>query len=385
MENEIEQLQKQGHKALKTVFKGQINVNFMIEMMYDVFKLFPEYENYYRTLDGKLESAFKLDLDNFAFYEVCLHIVYVHRSNVMYLNDEDRKKLEEDKEYRKNLINKVIYQIKLRNRVQGLLIRRPLILGDRFIYMPILFDLAVIHSKCREYIAALKESKYIPLYLSLFTESLTTISLISDNLFANAYPHARAMLEAAIKLNVLKLNPNSITMFSKCIELDLQKSLGQENKKDVRTFFEDRSNKTERSLSNYLHFGWVDTIGGYHDIVKERPYSIEGLITYLDSRSGQRFSNLTGYYKLCHGYVHGSNLGHEYPLFNLLELSVILTNGISELYKFTSSETNDVLLIDGIDVADSCYKEFLKVIEQYRHATEENLKEYYKKYFPIFK
>ena len=383
MNKEADQLLKESHKALKEVFRNQINVNFMIEVMHEVFKSHPEIEKYYHPFAFDISSALKMEWDHASFYEVCLHIIYIHRSNVIFKSDEERKKIETSGEYHQYLVDKVVQQVKLRDHVYGLLLRKPLSQGDRFIYTPVLFDLAVILSKCGEYLVPLNKSKFSLMYLGVYTDALTTISLLNDNLFASAYPHARAALESSIKLAVLKLNPLSIDAFLELNQLDLERSLGHSDNKKNRELFESRINKSDKSLSNYLHFGWVDTIKNYHSIVTSKPYSIEGLITYLQATVDENYEKLTYYYKLCHGYVHGTNLGSIYPIIHYFELTIILVNVISDLYGFMTSELNiDDISIDNIDVAKDTAEEYKKLVKCYEERTTEKLKEYYKKYFP---
>ena len=382
MDNQLEQFKKEGHKTLKKIFQNQINVNFMIQIMYEVFEKLPNYSDYFVPFDYTIESAIKLEHDHAPFYEVCYHIVYIHRSNVMFLNEEERKKLETSKEYHQSLVDKVIHQIKLRGHTQALLLRKPLTEGDRFIYTPMLYDLTVLLSQCSIYLESLRNHLFYYFFFSIYVEAITTVSLMNDNLYSGAYHHARLLFESTIKYCVLMDNQNALNAFTRLSELDVYRNSEKKNNKEIRTLFDKRVNKTDKSLSNYLHFGWVDEISNYHELVKDKPYSIEGLLKYLEITSDKNYSKLLEYYKRCHGYVHGSNLGSKYPLYNYFELTIILANTVTILYESMVRLLNKSPNIDGIDIVTDFNHEYQKFVHLFESATIDKYSQYYKKYFP---
>ena len=41
-----------------------------------------------------------------------------------------------------------------------------------------------------------------------------------------------------------------------------------------------RNQETNNKVA-YMHYGWLDWVEGYHDIVNQTPYSMNGMIAYL--------------------------------------------------------------------------------------------------------
>lgn len=42
-----------------------------------------------------------------------------------------------------------------------------------------------------------------------------------------------------------------------------------------------RLSSSSKAKANYIHFGWVDNIDSYHNVVKKSPYSVYGIINFL--------------------------------------------------------------------------------------------------------
>ena len=89
----------------------------------------------------------------------------------------------------------------------------------------------------------------------------------------------------------------------------------------------DRREIHAKNKVDYLHFGWVDFINGYHDVVKKFPYSVYGIITYLKNKKICKISELEElehFYKSCHIYTHGNTQIVKYPILHYFEISIML-------------------------------------------------------------
>ena len=125
---------------------------------------------------------------------------------------------------------------------------------------------------------------------------------------------------------------------------------------------------------DYLHFGWVDFIDGYHKAVKKFPYSINGIITFFKDKNETRIlelEQLGEFYKLCHAYTHGSIQTAKYPLLHYFEISIMLYYVIRDTFLLMCREMGVEALIDGNDVISMIDRDFEVLHEQYKIRSTE--------------
>lgn len=106
-----------------------------------------------------------------------------------------------------------------------------------------------------------------------------------------------------------------------------------------------------------MHFGWVDDIADYHIKVTDGPYSVGGLIKYLESfldDTQKGYFEMLGHLHLrCHGYTHGSIPNGGYPLLHYIDLMMILANVGRHAFILLKDEADNDGLINGEDVLET--------------------------------
>lgn len=113
----FEDFKRKSDKALQHKFAGQIKGNFLIAIKKAILKqIMPEIANYYdlTMTDEKLVSNGNEMVD----YDICRHIVGIHRSKLIFETIDKRKQLEGSSDYQKELVREVINQIMVRMRVR---------------------------------------------------------------------------------------------------------------------------------------------------------------------------------------------------------------------------------------------------------------------------
>ena len=98
----LERSKKALNKQLKSLFSGQITVNFMLEIMWKMITIHPEIGQYLPAPDMNQVLSGKM---NNLFYVLCVHIVGIHRSRIIFLDDTERVKLENSTDYQKELMD----------------------------------------------------------------------------------------------------------------------------------------------------------------------------------------------------------------------------------------------------------------------------------------
>lgn len=125
-------------------------------------------------------------------------------------------------------------------------------------------------------------------------------------------------------------------------------------------------------------YGWLDWVEGYHDIVKQTPYSMNGMIAYLKnsmpSKRRDELSKLEYFYKMCHGYTHGSVQGAIYPELHYFEISIMLYYAIRNTFIMLCRKHDEELTINGEDVVLMADRDIVELLEQYEKRSTENFK-----------
>lgn len=125
----------------------------------------------------------------------------------------------------------------------------------------------------------------------------------------------------------------------------------------------------------YLHYGWLDWVDGYHDTVKQMPYSMNGMIAYLKnnapSKKRDELSKLEYFYKMCHGYTHGNVQGAIYPELHYFEISIMLYYAIRSTFVMLCHEHNEKNAINGVDVIAITDRDIVELLEQYEKRSTE--------------
>lgn len=380
VDNVMKQISKTTEQTLKKIFDSKIKQSFLIGKLHkvknilgtDLFKYYDLNINNEKVVTGDSETI---------EYEICKIIVGLHRSNCIFLNDCDRASKEKNEVYKKELEAAVIMHIKLRHYSAIYFRKKQIILGDEFIFYSVPYK---IFSLCINAIILLKEKNYNesinPLYVRIFNKSLAALTLLEDNFLDNAYPICRVIIEFYIKLLIMGLNSELVKEHDKFSEYDRNETCcGKKYPEEFEKKYSNRRNKKEQSKINFLHYGWVDLIDDYHEIVTQKPYSMSGLICYLSKKQNEvnDFETIKHFYHMCHSYTHGNVSISMYPLLHYFEISIILSLIIPHTYELLCNHLEVDKLVDEIDVMTPLITDKNLLFEQYKKKTTKNFNAYY--------
>ena len=324
-------------------------------------------------------------------YDICRHIVGIHRSKLIFETIDKRKQLEGSSDYQKELVREVINQIKLRRYGSVNFRQHPIMSGESFIFFPVPYYLFVLCVRMLE-ILNTEKARQLPCFSIITTivnKGLAALSLLEDNFLDNAYPICRGVIELYVQLLLLGNKPEAISSYNEFAKFDLDKScISQVYSEKFNAIYAERINQSSKSKVDYLHFGWVDSISDYHSIVKTTPYSINGIVEYLESIYSQEgnikfLSNLKVLYKMCHGYTHGSIGYSRYPILHYFEIAMMLCGTLSHTYLMVCEALQQKEAINDIDVVSELNKAYGILEQQYSKRTTENFEYYYKNQFRI--
>lgn len=176
-----------------------------------------------------------------------------------------------------------------------------------------------------------------------------------------AYPLCRGAIEMYLKLLILNTQPGVYNQYEKFRMFEVEYSCRQAYPEEFNTLFEKRIRQDLKARADYLHFGWVDFLDGYHKAVKKFPYSIYGIITFLKDKNDAgiiELEQLGDFYKSCHAYTHGSIQTAIYPLLHYFEISIMLYYVIRNTFLLMCSEKDVEALVDGNDVISMIDRDF---------------------------
>lgn len=377
---EIEKSTRQLNKELKKLFGGQITQNFMLDIMYKMIKRYPDLEKYIPA-PNDMQSILSGRMQNL-FYILCEHIIGVHRSKIIFLSDAERSRLEDDNNYKEELMEDVYKELKLRYQT-GVFIREgQIVRGDRFILFPLPYYVTILTLKLLE--IAPKTKKMPIVYIDIANKSLAILSLLQDNFSDCAYSSCRIIIEDYIRGTIFHNCREAIVEFYKFSEYELKQSLGYPFDEEFLAKFENRINKSCRNKIEYLHYGWVDVIPGYHKIVEKYPYSFGSVKKFIVEKFAdvdtEQYDLLDYYHSMCNGYAHGSILNSKYPLLHYFEITSILVNVTVNSYFAACNEIGENTSIDGLDIISEINKHYKILKEAEQKKSTENFENYYRNF-----
>lgn len=376
----IEKSKKGLNKELKKLFAGQITQNFMLDIMYTMITRYPDLQQYIPA-PNDAQSILSGRLQNL-FYILCEHIIGVHRSKIIFLSDAERSKLEDSNEYKNELMEDVYKELKLRYQT-GVFIREgQIVRGDRFILFPLPYYMTILTLKLLE--IAPKTKKMPIVYIDIANKSLAILSLLQDNFSDCAYSSCRIIIEDYIRGTIFHNCKEAMDDFYKFSEYELKQSLGYEFDDEFIDKFNNRLNKSCRNKIEYLHYGWVDVIPGYHQIVDKYPYSFGSVKKFIVEKFSDvdksQYDLLDYYHSMCNGYAHGSILNSKYPILHYFEIASILATVTANAYFAACGEIGESTLIDGIDIIEEVNKHYRILKEAEQKKSTENFEKYYKNF-----
>lgn len=372
-----ERIQRQNNRSLKELFKNDIRGSFLIDIKYRVFNAIAEkfFELYdLRWSDERMVTGIGTEPE----YDICKHIVGVHKANTIFLTADEKSKIEKDENYKTKLTKQVAEQIFLRGYGSAYFRHKPIMVGERFNYYPVPYELFVLCMKMNHMIylnGAKNESAFY--FAKITNKALSALSLLEDNFLGTAYLPCRTVLELYAKLLVMRIYPELFAEDEKFSYFEtLQTCCNQVFPDEFNKLFANRKNKNERNKVEYMHYGFVDKIPNYHDIVKQKPYTFRGVLNYLkancENETLAAFEMMERLYKMCHVYVHGGVVESRYPLLHYFEISLMLSSVIPSVYEMFCEDYAEERDVFGINVLDKIEADYILLCEQYEKRSTEN-------------
>lgn len=379
----INAYKKEHDLALRNIFKNEIKPNFLIKIYHKVLEILDvDIFKYYQIPTPTIENSIAGNMLNFD-NDICKMIIGIHKSNMIFAGDSEKREKENSDEYSKQIANQTIEHIKLREYGSSYFRQKQIIAGDRFIYFPLPYDLFVICMKMND---LLRNNQNIPCF-SIFAKTsnmaMSALSLLEDNFLDNAYPLCRGLIELYLTLFAVLENKNALKKyidFSK-IEAEISRH-GKDYPEEFYDLYYNIKETKDKNLQihQYLHFGWVDELKNYHKIVKENPYTISSLIYYLEkTNSDMDFKIFTDYYKICNSYVHANTLTYQCPLSAYFEIITMLSFTLGRSFEDLCGLLKFDGIINGVNILEKSIFDYKVVLLQRDKITPENLNKYYNK------
>lgn len=371
---------EQNDAALERVFKGRIKGRFLIDIKEQVMKVLglESLLKYYdfcwsdeRMITGIGEAA---------EYDICRMIVGVHRAHSIFLLDGEIRKNERSRRYRQQLVSETIEKIRLRFYGSVYFRKNTLFPGEEFLYYPLPYDLFVMSSKMSEMLMDKHVIPCLQLYYGVVYNGLSALSLLEGNLLGTAYPLCRGAIEMYVKLLILDTWTELQGWYEKFRMFEVKYSCSRAYPEEFNALFKKRERQDLKARADYFHFGWVDFIDGYHKVVKNSPYSIYGIITFLKDKNEDRILELErigDFYKLCHAYTHGSIQTAKYPVLHYFEISIMLYYVIRNTFLLICREKGVEALVNGDDIISMADRDFEVLYGQYQICSTGLFERYY--------
>ncbi len=384
MNTYIKAFMKENDKTLRNIFGKYIKGNFLIDVKYLVIQMFPEINKYYNLEINMENMLLGINVGEME-YDLCRTIVGCHSSNSIFLEESERIKLERSQEYKKELAENVIEHVKLRRYASVFFRRKPIMQGEIFIAHNVPYNLFVMAMRMNQILREHQnDTSYRYFYNVISNKALSVLSLLEDNMLDSCYSICRVIIELCLKLIVFKEYPEILTKHDEFSYFELMQSCcEQKYSEEYNKCFKSRKQKGCKNKVEYLHYGWVDYIEDYHDVVKKQPYSINGILEFLSVKNKEEselYETLKIFYKMCNGYAHGNVANSKYPLLHYFEVTLILYCTILKTYFWVCDEFEIDTDIDSIDILAKTEKAGELLISQYNQRTTEKFEEHYKRF-----
>ena len=373
-----EDIQKSKDDSFRELFKDKIRGSFLTSIKNQVFNTMGMEIFQYYDFRWSNESILT-GKDDLPDYDVCRFIVGIHQAHSIFLSLDEIRKKERDTEYREHLAQEVMEKMKLHKYGSFFFRKRELIQGRAFLYYPVPYELFVLCTRTYELLTSkinIKQDVCWLLYYDIITKGLAVLSLVEDNFFGSAYPLCRGVLEMYFRILVLDKNLEAARHYKLFMEFEIEQSCcSQKYPKEFMDLFEKRRKREMNNKVDYLHYGWLDWVDGYHDTVEQAPYSMNGMLAYLkNSLPGKKqdeLSKLQYFYKMCHGYTHGSVQGAIYPELHYFEISIMLYHAIRNIFVMLCHKYSEEFTINGADVVVMADRDIVELLNQYEKRSTE--------------
>ena len=363
-------------RTMKDRFKKEIQPGFLIKMLHYVLDAIgPDLNQIYdfnlseeRLMTGNITTA---------NYEICQTIIGVHHAYSIFLTSDDYSANQKDKEYQKNLVKQVGEMVILRRYAADFFRKKPLSqVGERYIYYPVPYFLFILSMRTNLILFENKlsgDSAYWEYYI--IHKTLAALTLLEDQFLDAAYMPCRTVIEMFVKLMLFRKHPHLFSESQKFIRFDIDKTCcSQKYSKEFDALFDNRKNG-KATKTDFLHYGFVDSIDGYHEIVQHSPYSIKGILKFLaadaDDDTKEMLERINRLYTMCHGYAHGNVTIAKYPTLHYFEISLILGEIIPRVYSMVCEDYGLPLEMEGYNILNRFDSDFSILKGQYNNRCTE--------------
>lgn len=366
--------------ALQHVFEGKIRGDFLIDIKDEVMKTLG-LNNLVKCYDLRWSDERMITgIGEAAEYDICKMIVGIHRAYSIFLSDNEIRRNERSRKYKQQLISETLEKIQLRAYGSVYFRKKLLLQGEEFLYYPLPYELFVILIKMNNILLEGTCSDCQQLYYGVIYNSISALSLLEDNLFGTAYPLCRGAIEMHFKLLILASQAEPCNWYEEFRMFEVAYSCRQAYPEKFHALFENRICQGSKAKADYLHFGWVDYVAGYHEVVKKSPYSVYGIIAFLKDKNKDKIVELEcleGFYKSCHAYTHGSIQTAKYPVLHYFEISIMLYYIVRSTYLLLCKEKKVSKMIDGYDIISMIDRDFDILLRQHQMRSTEKFESYY--------
>ena len=377
----IKNIAEQNNTALKLLFGEKIRKNFLIQIKDQVLKELG-FDNLIKYYDFRWSDAEMVTGAGEApEYDICRMVVGIHRAYSIFLTRQEVRDNERNDSYRRRLISETLEKIRFRRYAGSYFRKMTLFSGEEFLYYPLPYELFAVAVKMSLLLKDNYGLKRWQFYYGILHNGLSALTLMEDNLPGGAYPLCRGMIEIYVKFLLLNRPEALCADYEKFRMYEVEQSCcSQRYPEEFHTLFKKRICQSAKSRADYLHFGWVDSIDGYHSIVTKTPYSVYGILAYLKCKDTDRnpeLEQLEYFYKSCHAYTHGSVQTAIYPVLHYFEISIMLYYVIRSTFLLLCGELDIENSIDGNDVIAMIDRDFAVLYGQYKRRSTDNFKNYY--------
>lgn len=373
-----EKIYRENIKALKKIFKDDIKESFLISVFNNVQKKYVDILDYYPNEFDLSPTNLIINGDAQIDYDICCHIVGIHKFNMLFLPESTRGEYQKNPKYISELSEQVHNHIKLRQFGSSFFRTKALMTGDKFLFFPIGYDMFVATTYLFALITEdrIKQNRLFYFYQSMLNECVSILTLIENGLLLQVYPQARNLIELYFKYEVLSNKPDAIQeYYDFCnyeIEFNCCSTFNEE-------FLKKYEGHKEVDKINYLHFGWIDKIFDFNYLEDGKKYSIPGLYNYLKMirKNEANIDELKKLHNICHSFSHGSTISKTFPIHSYFELMPVLYNILRVILKDICDYLKIQPIINDIDIMKKMEKDWKLFIEKKEMLTVDRAKIYY--------
>lgn len=324
----FKQIEFQNKEGIKKLFKDEIKISFLLKMRELIINTYKDIYIYYPNILNLSNVDIIRGADNHIDYDLCCHIIGIHKTNILFLSEEEKGKLQNDKNYQKKLCNQVYEHIKLRQFGSTFFREKQLMPSERFLYFTMGYDVFVLS----QYLAYIVEkniqnkNRLKIFYMSMLNEAFCILTLIENGLLLDAFPQCRNIIELYYKYLILRYNSSAMEAYFEFCEYEINyASFNQFDDKFLKKYNSFDDNK-KPNIIDYLHYGWIDEIFDFNYLGNDKKYSFVGLNNYINfkNRNNNDFQYLKDTHNSCHMLSHGSTISRTYPIESYFQLVHVL-------------------------------------------------------------